>query len=144
MIDNRTDPRLQFKVKQVTEVVNNSSVLQDDDELYLPVLPNRIYRLDLVLFVVSNTNQDFKAKLVMPAGSSGSSMHICQTSAISTVALGSTINQSTTGSDEILRWTGILITGATAGNVQLQWCQNLAAANDTKVYQGSSIELCEV
>ena len=55
--------------KTADETVNNSAVLQNDDDLLLPIGANEIWRFEFVIYGISNATADFKYSLVGPAAS---------------------------------------------------------------------------
>src|SRR5262245_10037005 len=56
------------KMKAADETVNNSSVLQNDDDFLFSVLANEKYAVQLVLNVNSGATPDWKANWTKPAG----------------------------------------------------------------------------
>lgn len=137
-----------FAIKSADESVTNSITLQDDNHLTLPVDANSTYTFQLLLFVVSATNNTGHFKYTM-AGPAGSSVDYVQSApnrsslttgsaatgewrgiqapSTSTNALGA----STTATGHII-W-GTVVTGATAGNLTLQWAQATADAAATTI-----------
>jgi len=132
-------------VKSVDEIVNNSSTLQDDDELLFTPTVNKIYFIMLFLFNSSNSTADFKGLCSIPTGATStrmfengiwrelptlqateSSTNIEQTNNVSTAVFTSASYQR-------------LVMGATAGNFIWQWAQRTATVFDTKLLAGSTL-----
>ena len=133
-------------IKAADETVNNSTVLQNDDELTLAVEANTLYLLNIILVTNSGATPDFKFKITLPAGatmygrvedpSPGVGFSPQQfTEATASVAFAGTGSAYVT-----FIKAGVIIAG-TAGNVTLQWAQNTAEVSDTKVLTGSSFVL---
>lgn len=124
--------------KSADETVNNSDVLQDDDHLLFAVGANEAWAFEMALYMNSGTTPDIKLQVNVPSGATG--FYDSPTGAPSAMtAFGSPQTQSTSGSDQQMFFVGTVINGATPGNLQLQWAQNLATLSDTKVLKGSCI-----
>lgn len=126
--------------KSADEVVNNSAVLQDDDELLLALTINGFWVFKFVLWVVQGASAaaEFKPSITGPAGSTYNMGGTLEFNAV-------TANDRTfpywvnTDANEVkmVVLPGWISTGANAGNLQLQWAQNVATAVDTTVKKGS-------
>lgn len=127
-------------LKTADETVNNSIVLQNDNELVLPVLINQVWDIEMTLFINSSAVADFKWAFTIPAGGALVWWHFFTaanwapaTSTDATVA--STLAGA--GVDQVwnckLRYVG----AGNAGNVQLQWAQNVAEVSNTNVLKNS-------
>lgn len=137
--------------KTADEIVNNSTTLQNDDVLVLPIEANGTYKCKLRAIVNSPTTADIKFKFTGPSGffasfeayegsSPTSPATVLQGPAIETTSIAfSTIN-----ADQILIVEGTIYNGANAGNLQLQWAQNAAVVGDTTVKANSELELRKV
>ena len=127
-------------VKTADEVVNNSVVLQDDDDLEFAVGANERWAFMIVLDKDVLAASDFKYGFSTPAGTTGGHWTIERRNNIgSTVTdIGATAIILTAWAD--VGW-GMLIHGsietANAGTVTFQWAQNAAVAEDTKVNEHS-------
>lgn len=130
--------------KTADETVNNSTTLQNDDELLLAVGANEIWviRLAIITISVSDT-PDVKIAVTVPTGASFNGMLFYHNAAFGdahdevTAATAARVVGATTGAyfEAILE--GVIVVGATAGNFQLQWAQNVATAEDTTVKANS-------
>ncbi len=133
-------------VKKSDETVNNSTTLQDDDELVVAVNANKTYHWVLTMIGQSKTTTDLKWIFVVPSGAS------CIESA-GTAIDNFNSRRDATGlqncaipTDDVphfLRKHGRLIIVSTAGNFQLQFAQETAGASDCKMLEGSSLVLYE-
>lgn len=135
-------------LKANDEKVNNSSALQNDDELLLPVGANDVWHFLVWLRYDTGTTPDIKFSFAVP---SGGWMTIISSGrlAASTEGTGGTpiisygagdviIAPGAGGERQFLFWC-YYHGGGTAGNVQLQWAQNVANASDTIIYSRSHI-----
>ncbi len=122
--------------KTADETVNNSDVLQNDNELLLPVLANEVWAGTIFIKQNSSTVADIKFALIVPAGATmifGSpETPEYQTNANPVPRLGRAAEWLDT-----LEF--IVANAATAGNIQLQWAQATAEATNTIVRANSYI-----
>ncbi len=117
--------------------VNDSTALVNDPELLFAVGANEGWAFRLYLFGNSGATPDTKVAWAIPSGASGF-WHFEETSA-TTSALTSGLRMSGAGADSLGSFWGILVNGATAGNLQLQWAQWVADSSDTKILTNSCI-----
>ena len=131
-----------IRTKPVDEIVNNTIVVQDDDELFIPLNANTNYGF-LVTYLTNNVNPaaDFRATFIGPAGAVGQ-FGPTQGSAQASLALGV---EDTTQADGDGSWlhVGFIKVGGTAGNLQLQWAQAAATVADTILRAGSTLVVWE-
>ncbi len=128
--------------KTADETINNVGILQNDDELVLPVLANEIWLIHMTLRTNSAV-ADIQWLFTVPAA--GAMVYWCPGVCTATVGVpdgDATVAHVFTAAagvnrtfDLELLYTG----GANAGNVQLQWAQNGGNASDTKVLKGSAL-----
>jgi len=137
--------------KTANEIVNNSTVLQNDDQLALAIEANTTYKGKLRLIVNSPTTADFKCKFTFPAGMTasiegyeGSSPGAASAVLVGPIDQTVTAVFSTVAADQILILEGTFTNGANAGTLQLQWAQNAAVVGDTTVKANSELELRKV
>jgi len=137
------DSRFRIIVKVADETVNNSDVLQDDDELFFSVGANENYGVRLVLLENSAANADIKIKFEVPVAATfsfaGSYRDAGNTDrAFGTYEAANTLDLSGAAGDRCpIVLEGVYRGGANAGTFQLTWAQNTAQASDTKVLAGS-------
>lgn len=121
--------------KTADETVNNSDTFQNDDELLLAIGANEVWAFELYLLSSSSAVADYKGKFVGPSGATvyaqfASSNHLPADQTLVGVGRVGGVFQ---------KWHGVIINGATAGNLQFQWAQDAAEASDTKVLAGSCL-----
>lgn len=141
--------------KGLDETVNNVAVVQNDDALVLPAIANRAYRLWLMAVVTTvSATPDWRSGFVLPAGAAFTGNCLAPgtgaASADTTLNYAGFVNVSGTfnvprglvgGSNLVYLWEGELVMGGTAGNIQFQWSQNTATAENTTVKAGSTFHL---
>lgn len=151
----------QYVRKAVTEAVssaNTGQALQNDDELFAAVEASSVYRFAGVLIVDGETATGrFKGAGTFPAGATvnvaswGLSTSASSTTASVKVDVSQGSSWSGAGSGVAgvgtpipWRFEGNLVTGATAGTLQIQWAQLGAHATDTRVFAGSDLLVLKV
>jgi len=126
------------KMKAVDETVNNSSVLQNDDDLLFSVLANEKYAVELHLNISTGATPDWKANWTKPAGATVTHCMAYNNTGTfqdwKTTDLG--IVSSGSGAEAIHIWAAVIV-GGTAGTIQFQWAQDTANASNTIVKAGS-------
>lgn len=137
--------RSTIKRKTVTETVNNSLALQNDDDLVFAVAANETWEFHALLRVTSAAAAGFDFDFTIPAASTynrkasqlwdGTTIRLSIQTALDTE--DSYAGAVAALSDDYLVIDGLLVNGANAGNVQLRWAQNVADASDTQVLAGS-------
>jgi len=132
-----------FKRKTVDETVNNTAVLQNDDVLFVSVEANAIYSTTLMIHYTSGATPDLKVALTYPTGLTArwrqlgyfaAALQSVQSTEAGTSALDG-------GTAWTVEYKGLVVVGANAGTLQLQWAQNTMNASNTSVLAGSYIEL---
>jgi hypothetical protein len=156
---NATHIGLTIVRKTADETVNNSKVLQNDDHLLLAIAANEVWLVELVLLIQSvSAGSDFKCGWAYPAGCSiywgavaahkdateVSDWTTAQDTYVSYAANALLTAASTRSSPGMAGIYGIIlkaivINGATAGNLNFQWAQVTATAEDTKVLANSCL-----
>ena len=135
--------------KTADEVVNASSTLQNDDVLLYALAANEVVTFVAALHVTSGTTPDIKFAFTVPAaatlrwGLSGPDMSASQSS---NGTSGSAIAAPCAGVSlpNIMWIAGVVVNGANAGNLQLQWAQNTSDASDTTVLANSWLRVGQV
>lgn len=142
----QVEANFQFVPKTADETVNNSTVLQNDDDLLFAVGANEVWLISFhILYFSAGGGTDIKFRLAAPVGATinrglaygydvGWSPVVQGTNLGAADLVAGTANQN----DPLEFWV-IVANGATAGNIQLQWAQNAAVAEDTKVLENSFI-----
>lgn len=143
-------------VKSTTETVTSSTTFQNDDELFLPGVANAQYHFTLLLLHSAGTTGKFKMQFAAPTGATVSwgvhSAHINMTSSttVADMSLPSRVladaqqmgGGNLTGTTAFIE--GVFTTSSTAGNLTLQWAQNVSDAAATQVRAGSVLKMKRV
>lgn len=132
-------------VKTADETVSNSSTLQNDNSLLFAVSANKTYAFCILMFADILATSDFKYGLSLPASATANWMkaggfYSAGSLSYFTADATNAIEVSITNPKpyHIMQW-GEVITGASSGTVNFQWCQKLATVEDTKMLKGSMI-----
>lgn len=131
--------------KTADELVTNSTVLQNDDELLFPIAANEVWEFALLPISISATNTpDAKGAFTVPAGATiVGAYHGTNADGavgVSTFVAAQSISFMVETSARVQKvFAGIVISGANAGNVQFQWAQTTATVEDTKILANSCI-----
>lgn len=126
-------------VKVTTETVNNSTTLQDDDELTFSIGASEKWAFNMCLIYRSGTTPDFKLQWSLPSGCSIFYQQDDVAEAAFTEVDNYTISGAGASTSSIASFYGVILNGSTAGNITLQWAQAVQNASDTKVMAGSYI-----
>ncbi len=139
--------------KTADETVNNSSTLQDDDHLVFALVANKTYLVDLTLLHDStDTGAHIKFKWKFPTSCtmfwdtvSTASSDLSPWAGFADLSIQTdTIAIITGNKSSGIRFKAIVRNGANAGNLQLQWAQNSAQTNDTKLLKHSLMTIQEI
>lgn len=130
--------------KTSDETVNNSSTLQDDDELLASLAANETVSFQCIIHYISGTTPDFKLAFTVPTsatlrwGLAGSKFVSGSSSASNTISSsgGDETVDGTAGNNSLLP-SGVVVNSTNAGDLTLQWAQATANASDTKVLTNS-------
>ena len=129
--------------KAADETVNSSVIRQNDDDLLFAVGANEVWIGTMLLYVVTALGPDFKYAFTFPAGATFIAFSIAGATndlATADVLTSSGGGVSLTLSGSYVIQVGFTIrVGATAGNVQLQWAQNVPSTIATTVKDGSHL-----
>lgn len=134
------------------ETVNNSSTMQDDDTLVVALLANSVYQIYCHIMYDSNTTADFKMGWTNTGGGTwtfdwtSGGLSSLVTSTLGAVNRAAAIISGTqivggvgAGTVGVANPCGLVITDASAGNLQFQWAQGTADASNTIRKAGSHI-----
>jgi len=133
--------------KTADETVNNSAVLQADDELFIAIGANEIWLLQFYLLQKSvSTASDINFGFIYPAnckiywGPLGYWNGVDTSSSPATCRIESDgSNRGCANSTQVLCYIALVVNGANAGTVTLRWAQNTATAEDTKILANSCL-----
>lgn len=132
--------------KELDEKDNNSSALQDDNELFLPIAADAVRAGLFVVFTVGHTSADVKLAVTAPAGAEMKYMSFGPRAADTVYASGSNLlgvadnaemTQGDTGFGTMSTLRFWVANGANAGLIRLRWAQNVPTVADTAVKRGS-------
>lgn len=130
-------------IKSTSEIVNNSIVPQNDNELVIPVLANSKYHIFLHLVTISVGNvPDISISFAIPAGATWLAMYqfLNAAGAFTTAAnqTGSTLGiWAQAGVENLVCDASLYLITTNAGNFQLLWAQAVAAIENTEMRAGS-------
>ena len=128
-------PSIVVARKAADETINNLTSAQDDDDLKLIVAASEVWAFDFTLRVNSSAGADIYVSFGVPSGATAYWRGEGGASETELTTGNSAIQ--TSGANQIIRISGVIIVGATAGTLTLRWAQNLAEVSDTKVMAGS-------
>lgn len=145
-------PRIVRKASSTSR--NTTTTMADDPDLTLAVAANTTYILQAILLVEGGQTGDFKFAIAGPAGCSFDGVAVSPRESltitrgeghwsglqINTVKPVAAIGTGITNRVGV-KVDGILAVGATAGNVRVQWAQNVSDAADSTLVAGSSLWL---
>lgn len=134
------DPRIRFIKKASGEVVNNSNVLQNDDDLFFDVLVDKTYAFICCILRTTTVGAGFKYQWT-EANSNGA-FTTFTANAVGTTntpysLAGAATEQATT-------FIGGFRTAIASGTMRLQWAQVNAEVSDTSVNDGSWLLVIEL
>ena len=126
--------------KTSDQTVNNSDVLVNDSQLFLPVLANEIWFVHVRMRVQTKDTPALKAAITCPAGGVVRAHQFFESYAMLEYynagnPMAFTNAGDTTDAQAIINI--LYVGGANAGNLQVQWAQQTANATDSKVLTNS-------
>ena len=132
-------------MKGTDETVNNSNVLQADDDIVIALEANSKYSLDHYFIVESTASADFQYNYTVPSGATGERLGgVWDADTITALLNITTADFVATGGAGV----GIVgrgrITTTDAGNLVLNWAQWVAEATDTKLKAGSWVKVTKL
>lgn len=129
--------------KTADETVSNSTAYQDDNELRFAIAANEVWEVSFVLRYTSTDVADIKLTVGVPGGGlpRHCAAHLDLAGAVAFTYKGGAAIQSqgTAGGTGLLVIRGIIVNGATPGEVILRWTQAVAEVSDTKVLENSCL-----
>lgn len=138
--------KIELVRKTADEIVNNSTTLQNDDTLFAALAANEVVVFDCYLFSNQNGTSDIKFAFTVPTGATliwnwgtGRFNTADTFGGIDTTETSGTAAAMSAGIGGKFQCHihGVVVNGATSGNLQLQWAQNTATAVDTTIYANS-------
>jgi len=147
MLFNPRDPRIITRYKAADQTINNSIVLQDDNDLSFVVPANSIWLFEARLKCISvTTTPDLNVQFAVPAGAAVECYADIEVGTLTNIRRGivpingaSAFQRDLINAAEVIRLWGQYIGAAAGGTFQLQWCQKVATVEDTKVLTNSTL-----
>lgn len=148
LVDEMNASQTQLAAKGADEIVNNSTTLQNDDDLFIALGANETWKFFAFLLYENNSSggaDDLKVGWTVPSGATirwmpqglnATNTFYSDHDAYS----GGTAAFGTSTIERIALMHGFVFTSTTAGNLQLQWAQGVASATDLRVQRGSFLE----
>lgn len=140
--------------RTTTESVTNSTVLQDDDQLVLPVSFSAVYAVDaLIIYDGGGGNlADLKMQFTGPPGATFTWANfgvnpnnlISYNVATEQIAAGSQRAVGTNGTTQMSCRPAGTLTTTDAGTLRFRWAQNIANATPTRVITGSRLRIVRI
>lgn len=156
--DRLTQQQTHVVVAAVDQIVNNSAVQVNDNELLFPLLANGLYIVELhAAFLSASTASDLLVSWSVPAGTTGGRFHfgatgtaasftsneITRASVRSQTFTGTIANQAGTSDQSVNEILSLIVAG-TAGNVTFRFAQNTATVADTTRLSDSFMRVTRV
>ena len=136
------------KHKRASETINNTTTIQNDDELVIAVAANTDYIMSMVLYFLSATTAvaGIDWAFSLPSGAAGAATDVSNDSSGDANALTNIVTERIAAQENstvlgAYHYVGHITVGETAGNAQLQWAQNTGVAENTTLIAGSSLML---
>jgi hypothetical protein len=145
-------------LKTADQAISNNTALQNDSHLFHPMAANESWEFDGLLLAVANSDTpDIKVAISVPSGATLAWVGIWinqtpNTQLPGTSGIEMTPRITTSGfayefaiiggnNGGTLRLQGIVMNGANAGNLQVQWAQTNSSAFATTMQRGSYIRV---
>lgn len=122
--------------KTSDEIVNNSSTLQNDDDITFSVDANSVYVGELMMYIDIKNSSDFKFNFNTPSGTTMWATVLSNNSFIQDLA-GAAAVWTGNGFVRFLRYSFVLTTAGTSGTAVLRWAQNTPISENTTMKIGT-------
>ena len=134
--------------KTADQSVTNSTTLVNDTHLKIALIANEVWVFEACLFTGGPTAGDIKIAFTVPAGAtlkwSGSGLVTTAASLADLVLVGITTASggesgfgTLTGTDSMIRLAGTVVNGATPGDLQLRFAQQVADGSPSSIFINS-------
>ena len=134
------DAVLSKVIKSADEIVSNSTVLQNDNELLFAMAANETWEVELLLRAIGTAAAGFKFSLAMPAACAINGNFFPNAAGVWQRVIDSGTYGPVMDANIVpVLIKVVVVNGANAGNFQLQWAQAGAEVSDTKVLKNSYI-----
>jgi len=121
--------------KTATESLTSNTTLQDDDHLLFAVGANEVWAWQAVASVTCDATGGFKFTFTVPAAATGHWNYRTPAAVGSSggPAFAATTNHTVTLTSQPHDLSGLVVVGATPGNVTFQWAQQASSGTATQV-----------
>jgi len=137
--------------KTALETVINSITLQDDDHLLLALAANEVWEFEGTLLLTGAETGDFKMAFTIPSGAtiSWSALGLLGPATAENQLVTSNVIEASgaaitfgvlNGKKIPVIFRGVVVNGATAGNLQLQWAQSVSDGSGTVIHINSYLK----
>lgn len=143
-------PRFLTYIKSATEIKTSDNVYATDSDLVSEnLMPNALYRLEIMLLTQSNNATDFTFRVIRTGLSDADLRYTgdLDNAAASTLTWNSAQNIAGSGETATPRmgnYIGMIDTGSNTGNIAIQWRQQTSGVGQTKLLRGSMLILRRV
>jgi hypothetical protein len=132
-------------IKSANQTIISQTTFVNDADLRFAMAANAAYEFKAFLRYSSGTGQDIKFSFTVPAGADCRYMYMRNNISTGTFAGNGEFGAADTataqgngvGTVVAAHCTGIALTAGTAGNLILQWAQNVSGAFNTTMYANS-------
>ena len=139
-LETQYDEAIKTVLKVADETINNSNVLQNDDELLFAMAANEVWEFTLWVNFTSSAVADFAMGYSVPVGAVLHTVRITDEGGVVVRIDANPTSAAGAGATQVpILVHGHIVNGANAGNFQIRWAQSTAEVSDTKVLIGSSI-----
>jgi len=122
------------------QLVNNTTTLVDIDDLVIPSAPaDSVWQVVVYPLISTGATPDIKFKWSLPSGATIDWDTHGQTTNMEEVGDESSFNVGSGTPPQSQIFWGVIVVGSTAGDLKLQFAQNVADVSDTKVLKNSVI-----
>lgn len=131
---------LETVLKSADESVNNSETLQNDDELLLAIGANEKWEVTFYILAISaTTTPDLRVAITAPSGATGAISLFYDVGTDGELLGGTVTGIALVASLRLIVISAVVVNSSNAGNIQLQWAQSTATAENTTVKAGSCL-----
>ncbi len=134
---------INFIIKETDQIVSNSTTLIDDSDLKFTLRASKRYYGFLTVRHISTSVADLKITFKVISGTGYAFYSPVGTNVLSENAFGVESNPAGAGANKIALYYFWLKTGTGGGVLQVSWAQQAAEVSNTKVLEGSSLEVHE-
>lgn len=147
---NGSDAWTKFARKTADESVTSSTVVQDDNELFISVAANEVWKFWLDLHYEAVAGGGITMGWTVPVGATGRwgshGLNLTSTTNTDSIIVKSastitdTLSNGGAGTADVMSLiTGLVVVGGTGGTLRLQWAQRTSSPTATTVFTHSSL-----